>query len=215
MGLTRYRHIRQVSPRFYHAPDPDDSTGPPFPARIARNRVDRRVPPSRPLSAHTPALEPHAQRGPPTVNEDSSPLPAQLLIETITNATLAAVNQHLMSTGLLPRPIVDPQPTQPSLTRTAPGPSSLVQTTPPALATNGVQYLNHDARYTRDGGSPHPPTTVPPTAFDRVFMAKMQAEYRTLETRRALCNFPLTQTKQRPCNSWCTPCVMLFPEFLT
>ena len=41
-----YRHIRQVSPRFYHAPDPDDGTGLPFPPRIARNRVDRRAPPS-------------------------------------------------------------------------------------------------------------------------------------------------------------------------
>ena len=36
-----YRHIRQVSPRFYHAPDPDDGTEPPFPPRIARNRVER------------------------------------------------------------------------------------------------------------------------------------------------------------------------------
>ena len=26
-----YWYIRQVSPRFYHAPDPDDGTGPPFP----------------------------------------------------------------------------------------------------------------------------------------------------------------------------------------
>ena len=180
-----YRHIRrQVSPRFYHAPDPDDGTGPPFPLRIARNRVDRRAQPSWPLTAHTPVLEPHAQRGTPTVNEDFSPLPTQLLIETITNATLAAVNQHLMSTGLLPRPTVEPHPTEPSLTRTAPHPSTLVQTTAPALATNNVQYLNHGARYTRDGGSPHSPSTASPTAFDRAFTAKMKVEYRTLDTRR-------------------------------
>ena len=177
-----YRYIRQVYPRFYHAPDPDDGTGPPFPPRIARNHVDRQAPPLRPLSAHTPASEPHAQRGPLTVNEDFSP--TQLLIETITNATLAAVNQHLMSTGLLLRPTVDPQPTAPSLTRTAPDPSSLVQTTAPAFATNSVQYLNHDARYTWDGGSSHPPTTVPPTAFDRAFATKVRPKYRTLDTRR-------------------------------
>ena len=92
-----YRHIRQVSPRFYHALDPNDGTEPPFPPRIARNR-------------------------------HFSPLPTQrLLIETTTNATLTAVNQHLMSAGLLPRRTVDPQPTEPSLTRTASHPSTLVQ----------------------------------------------------------------------------------------
>ena len=86
----KYRHNRQVSPRFYHAPDPDDGTEPSFPPRIARNRAERRAPPLRPLTNHTPALVPHAQRGSPPVNEDFSPLPTQLLIETITNATLAA-----------------------------------------------------------------------------------------------------------------------------
>ena len=162
-----YRYIRQVSPRFYHAPDPDDGTGPPFPPRIARNRVDRRAPPSRPLTAHTPALEPHAQRGIPTVNEACYALPTQLL----------------MSTGVLPRPTVDPQPTEPSLTRTAPHPPTLVQSAASALATSNVQYLSHYARYTRDGGSPHSPSTASPTAFDRAFTAKMPAEYRTLDTR--------------------------------
>ena len=75
-----YRYIRQVSPRFYPAQDPDDGTGPPFPPCIARNRVDRRAPPPRLLPAHTPALEAHAQRGSPTVNDNFSPLPIQLLI---------------------------------------------------------------------------------------------------------------------------------------
>ena len=171
-----YRHNRQVSPRFYHAPDPDDGTEPSFPPRITRNRVERRAPPPRPLTNHTPALVPHAQRGSPPANEDLSPLPTQLLIETIKNATLAAVNQYLMSAGLLPRPTVDPQPTELSLTRTAPPPSTLVQKTAPTLATNNVQYLSHDARYKRDGGSPHSANTASPTAFDRVFTAKMQAE---------------------------------------
>ena len=141
-----YPYNRQVSLRFCHASDPTDGAGPPFSPRIARKCVDHRAPLSRPLSAHTPALEPHPQREPPTVNEDFSSLPTHLLIETITNATLAAVNQHLMSTGLLPQPTVDPQPTEPSLTRTAPDPSTLAQTAAPALATNNVQYLNPDAR---------------------------------------------------------------------
>ena len=60
-----YRHDRQVSPRFYHAPDPDDGTEPPFPPRIPRNRVERRAPPLWPLTNHIPALVPHAQRGDP------------------------------------------------------------------------------------------------------------------------------------------------------
>ena len=113
-------------------------------------------------------------------------------METITNATLATVNQHLMSAGLLPRPTVDPQPTEPSLTRTAPPPSILVQTVAPALATNDAQYVNRDARYTRDGGSPHSPNTASPTAFDRAFTTKMQAEYRTLDT----CPVPRIQPLQ-------------------
>ena len=179
-----YRHNSEDSPRFYHAPDPDDSTELLFPPRIARNCVDHRAPPPRPLPTNTPALVPHVRQESPLVNEDFSPLPTQLLIETITNVTLATVNQHLISAGLLPRPTVDPQPTERSLTRTAPPPSTLVQTAAPALATNNVQYLNHDARYIRDGGSPHSANTTSPTAFGRAFTAKMQAEYRTLDTRR-------------------------------
>ena len=54
----------------------------------------------------------------------------------------------------------------------------------PALATHSLQYINNDARYTQDGGSPHPPSMASPTVFDSVFMAKMQAENRTLDTRR-------------------------------
>ena len=179
-----YRHIRQVSPRFYHAPDPDDGTEPPFPLRIARNRVERRAPPPRPQTNHTPALTPRAQRENTPVNEDLAPLHTQLLIETITYAKLAAVNQHLMSAGLLPRPTVDPQPTELSLTRTAPPPSNLVQTTAPTPTANNVKYSNHGARYTQDGGLPHSTNTASPTAFDHSFTAKMQAECRTLDKRR-------------------------------
>ena len=177
-----YRHLKQVSPRFYHAPDPDEGTEPPFLPRIARNRLERRVLPPRPRT--TPALAPRAQRETTSVNEDISPLHTQLLRETITNATLAAANQHLMSAGLLPHPTVDPQPTELSLTRTAPPPSQLVQTTAPTPTANSVQYLNHGTRCTQDGGLPHSENTASPAAFDHAFTAKMQAEYRTLDTRR-------------------------------
>ena len=67
-----YGHLRQVSPRFYHASDPDDGTEPPFPPRIARNRLERRAPPPRPRT--TPALAARAQRETTPVNEDLSPL---------------------------------------------------------------------------------------------------------------------------------------------
>ena len=210
-----YRHLRQVSPRFYHALDPDDGTEPPFPPRIVRNRLERRAPPPRPRA--TSALAPRAQRETTPVNEDISPLHTQLSIKTITNATLAAVNQYLMSAGLLPHPTVDPQPTELSLTRAAPPPSQLVQTTAPTPTANSVQYLHHGTRCIQDGGLPHSANMVSPATFDHAFTAKMQAEYRTLDTRRVPriqpFNFRPTRTEQRPRNSWYTPYVMLSPVF--
>ena len=179
-----YRHIRQVSPRFYHAPNPDDGTEPPFPPRIARNHAERRAPPPRPRTEHPPALIPRAQRESTPDNDDLAPLHTQLLIETTSNATLSAVNQHLMIPGLLPPPTVDSQPTELSLTRTAPPPSNLVQTTAPTPTAKNVQYLNHGTRYTQDGGLPQSANTASPTAFDHAFTARMQAEHRTLDTRR-------------------------------
>ena len=139
-----YRHLRQASPRFYHAPEVDDGTEPPFPPRIARNRMERQAPLSRPRT--TPALAPRAERETNPVNDNISPLHTQLLIETITNATLATVNRHLVSAGLLPHPTADPHPTEPSLTRTVPPPSHLVQQTAPTPTSSNVQYLNHDTR---------------------------------------------------------------------
>ena len=177
-----YRHLRQVSPRFYHAPNPDDDTEPPFPSQIARNRLERRAPSPRPRT--TPALAPRAQRETTPVNENFSPLHTQLLIETIANATLAAADQHLMSTGLLPHPTVDPQPTELSITRTAPPPSQLVQQTALTPTANSVQYLNHGTWCSQDGGLPHSANTASPAAFDHAFTAKMQAEYRMLNTHR-------------------------------
>ena len=177
-----YRHLRQVSPRFYHAPDPDDGTEPPFPPRIARNRLERRAPPPRPRT--TPAMAPRAQRETTPVNEDLSPLHTQLLIETITNATHAAVNQHLMSAGLLPYPTVDPQPTELSLTRTAPPPSQLVQTTAPTPTANSVEYLNHGTRCTQDGGLPHSANTASPPPSTMRSLPKCRQNTARFDTRR-------------------------------
>ena len=180
--LDDYRHLRQASPRFYHAPELDDGTEPPFPPRTACNRMERRAPLSRPRT--TPALAPRAERETNPVNDNISPLHTQLLIETITNATLAAVNRHLVSAGLLPHPTANPHPTELSLTRTVPPPSHLVQQTAPTPTTNNVQYLNHDTRCPQVSGLPLPANTASPAAFDHAFTAKMQAEYRTLDTRR-------------------------------
>ena len=131
-----YRQLRQASPRFYHAPELDDGTEPPFPPRVARNHMERRAPLSRPRT--TPALAPLAERETNPVNDNISPLHTQLLIETITNATLAAVNQHLVSAGLLPYPTADPHPTGLSITRTTPPPSHSVQQTTPTPTTSSV-----------------------------------------------------------------------------
>ena len=69
-GTNRdFRHLRQVSPRFYYAPDPNDGTGLSFTPLIARNHIERRVIFPRLLPTRTPALEPHAHRGPPFFNE--------------------------------------------------------------------------------------------------------------------------------------------------
>ena len=177
-----YRHLGQASPRFYHAPEVDNGTEPPFPPRIARSRMERRTPLSRPRT--TPALTPRAERETNPVSDNISPPHTQLLIETITNATLAAVNRHLVSAGLLPHPTADPHPTELSLTRTVPPPSHLVQQTAPTPTSSNVQYPNHDTRCPQISGLPHPANTASPAAFDHAFTAKMQAEYRTLDTRR-------------------------------
>ena len=168
-----YRHLRQVSSRFYHAPDLDDGTEPPFPPRNARNRLERRAPLPQPRT--TSALAPRAKRKTNPANDNISPLHAQLLMETITNATFAAVNQHLVSAGLLPQPTADSQPTELSLTRTAPPPSQLVQQRAPTPT---------DTRCSQVGGLPHSANTASPAAFDHAFTVKMKAECRTLDTRR-------------------------------
>ena len=177
------RYSRQV-PRFYHAPDPNDGSDPPFPPRIARTSTVHRLVPPRPLPTHTPALGSHASRTPTTLNEDFSPPTTHQLVDTITSADLAAVNQYLANIGLLPRTTPDSQPPAPSLARTTPDPPILVQTSAPAPAPRSTHYVDNDTQYLQDNRLPHPLNTPSPPGFDHVFTRKMQAEYRTLDTRR-------------------------------
>ena len=141
-----------------------------------------RPPPPPDASAHTRV---GTARTPwvPIVNGGFFPPLTQQLIQTITNATFADVNHHLASTELLPRITVDSQPPKPSLTRTASGPSTLVQTSIPALAFHSLHLPDNDARYLRNNRSSHPSSMPSLHGFDHTFTPKLKAEYQTLETR--------------------------------
>ena len=185
------RYLRQV-PRFYHAPDPNDGSDPTFPPRIARTDTVHRLAPPRSLPTHTPALGTHASCPPTTLNEDFSPPTTHQLVDTITSAALAAMNQYLANIGLLPQTPPDSQPPAPSLARTTPDPPVLVETSAPAPAPRSTHYVDNGTRYLQDSRLPHPLSTPPPPGFDNVLTTKMQAEYRTLDTRRV----PRFQTLQ-------------------
>ena len=177
------RYLRQV-PRFYHAPFPNDGSDPPFPPRIARTNIVHRLAPPRSLTTYTPALGTHASCPPTTLNEDFSPPTTHQLVDTITSATLAGVNQYLANIGLLLQTTPDSQPPAPSLARTTPDPPVLVETPAPAPPPRSTHYVDNDMRYLQDSRLPHPLSMPPPSGFDNVFTTKMQPEYRTLDTRR-------------------------------
>ena len=177
------RYLRQV-PRFYHAPDTNDGSNPPFPPRIARTSTVHRLALPRSLPTRTPALETHVSCPPTTENEDFSPPTTHELVDTITSAALTAVNKYLANIGLLPRTTPDSQPPAPSFARTMPDPPVLVETSAPAPAPRSTHYVENDTRYLQDSRPPHPLSMLPPPGFDNVFTTKMQAEYRTLDTRR-------------------------------
>ena len=177
------RYLRQV-PRFYHAPDPSDGSDPPFPPRIARTSTVHRPVPSRSLPTHTPALGTHASCPSTTLNEDFFPPTTHQLVDTITSAALAAVNQYLANIGLLPQTTPGSQPPAPSLARTMPDPPVLVETSAPAPAPRSTHYVENDMRYLQDSRPPHPLSMPPPSGFYNVFTTEMQSEYRTLDTRR-------------------------------
>ena len=178
-----FRCLRQV-PRFHHAPEPNDGTGPPFSPRIARNSTVRRLAPPRLLPTHTPALGSQASRASTTLNEDFPPLTTRQLVDTITSAALAAVNQHLANIGVLLQTTLNSQPPAPSLARKTPDPPILVQTSAPAPAPHSMYSIDNETRYLQDDRLPHPSSTPSPPGFDHVFTTKEQAEYRTLDIRR-------------------------------
>ena len=165
------RYLRQV-PRFYHAPDPNDGSDPPFPPRIARTSTVHWPAPPRSLPTHTPALETHASCPPTTLNEDFSPPTTHQLVDTITSAALAAVNEYLANIGLLPQTTPDSQPPAPSLARIMPDPPVLVETSAPAPVPRSTLYVENDTRYLQDSRPPHPLSMPPPSGFDNVFTTK-------------------------------------------
>ena len=72
----------------------------------------------------------------------------------------------------------------PALTETAPDPSTLAQTSTPALTFHHLNHSNSDAKFLYDYRSSRFSSSPPHYGFRRDFTAKMQAEYRTLDTRR-------------------------------
>ena len=154
-----------------------------FPRESLATAPNAESPPPSAADAHTRV---GTSRTPwtPYLNEDFSPPLTQKLVETITNAALAAVNQHLANTGLLPQTTLDLQPQACPLARTVPDPSALVQTSNPALAPHSLHYIDNDARYLPNDRLPHSSSTPSSLGFDRVFTAKMQTKFRMLDERR-------------------------------
>ena len=114
------RYLRQIAPRLYHALDLNDGTTPLFSSRIARTRGNCRIASPRLLPARIPALKAPTLRG-ETISEETLTTMQQYL-ETITAATLAALNQHLASIGLLPPTATTPSDhygSQPTTSRTS------------------------------------------------------------------------------------------------
>ena len=111
-------------------------------------------------------------------------------LEMITTATIAALNQHLASIGFLPR--VDATPSDESIPPMARDASPIPPRTLPHLCepTPGLVLpssypMNNAIHHLRDGRSPATPNSYAQTRFSHDFVSKMQAEYRTLDTRRA------------------------------
>ena len=141
--------------------------------RIARNSTIRRLDPPRLLPTHTPALGSHASRTPTPFHENFSLSTTHQLVDTITSAALAAINQYLANMGLLPQTTQNPQPLAPSLARTTSDPPILVQTSAPAPVPHSMHHIDNDTRYLQDDSLPHPSSTPSPPGFDRVFTTKM------------------------------------------
>ena len=158
-----HRPLRQVIPRVFHAPDPIGSA-PSSPPRISRTRGPHRNdllhlrPETRPDSNHL---------------SDGSSHP----------------HLHLTSIGFPPR--VDATPSDESIPPMARDASLILPGTLPHNCdpTHGPvlpsSYSRNNAiHHLQDGRSPAMPNPHAYTRFSHDFVSKIQAEYRTLDTRR-------------------------------
>ena len=141
--------------------------------RKARNSTVRRPAPPRLLPTHTPALGSHASRTPTPVHEDFSLPTTHQLVDTITSAALAAINQYLANMGFLPQTTQNPHSLAPSLAITTSDPPILVQTSAPTPVPHSMHHIDNDTRYLQDDSLPHPSSTPSPPAFDHVFTIRM------------------------------------------
>ena len=109
-------------------------------------------------------------------------------LDMITAATIAALNQHLASIGFLPRVDATPldEPILP-LARDAPPipPRTLPHLCEPATGPvlRSSCSMNNAIRHLQYGRSPATPNPLAHTRFSHDFVSKIQAEYRTLDTR--------------------------------
>ena len=182
------RPQRQVTPRVLHAPDSLGSP-PSFLPRIARARGTHRndsprLSPKKRLTLGAPMPhENHLPRG------SSHPQLTPQFLKMITAATIAALNQHLASIGFLPRGATTPSAE--SIPPMARDPSPIRPTTLPHLgapisgpALPSSYSMNNAIHTLQDGRSPDTPNPHAQNRFSHDFVSKMQAEYRTLDTRR-------------------------------
>ena len=110
-------------------------------------------------------------------------------LEMITAATIAALNQHLASIGFLPRGATTPsdESISPAARDASAIPSRtlphLCEPTPDPVLPSSYP-MNNAVHHLQDGHSPDSPNPHAQTQFSHDFVSKMQAEYRTLDTRR-------------------------------
>ena len=182
------RPPRQVTPRVFHAPDPPGSA-PSSTPRIARTRGSHRN------ESPYLRLETRPTLGAPMPHEAhlsggfSHPQLTQQSLEMITAATVAALNQHLSSIGFPPRRATTPldKSISPAARDACPIPprtlSHLCEPTPGPVLPSSYP-MNNAVHHLQDGRSPDSPNPHAQTRFPHDFVSKMQAEYRTLDTRR-------------------------------
>ena len=174
--------------KYHHAfSTPPTGLAPLSPSRIARPRGTRRIYPPH-LSPETrPTLGAPMPHGNHFPNGNSQLTPQSL--EMITAATIAALNHHLESIGLLPRiaatpsgdPITNTDPLPPApreapliSPRTLPVPLRLAAPTPRPVLSR-TYTMNNAIRHLRDDRSPDSPSCHAQHQFPHDFVLKMSS----------------------------------------